>query len=940
MLKGLLQAVLLALIGAGINLIPPPIDSGGIVFFGGGFAIAAALLFSFTRTFIVTAIVYGALLVNSSDYVLIIFLAIQPLLINLLYEKGDVLSPLKLGIGWWSSLTVPVYVVFVYAAYSTAPEMAFMVYSVTWLSGVFSCLFGHLMFLMLRRYFNLDYQLQFNVKTLFQYMFSSLFFFVVLVLTYVYVGQLQRQQAAQINSYMAQRSQVMASELQTFLEYHAEAITASGKALKVGQQAGGEFEVMAPVTLENLATEYPEFLTFLIADRSGVITHAYPSNLLSRARRVNRVDVSQRDYFIKAIETGQTYISQAFQGRGFGNDPIVAISTPLYDGQGQLIGILEGSLNLSSFIEFDGRNLARFWTLYRDSEGKVVYASPELRLDALEVPNLMNCEKQSCMSRVEFLSRDWFFTQSRVSKNDWTVSMLFERSSYMAMSTGYLRWALILLVSLGCLGVYVGGRVAQIFADPIRELMITFAGYTPENPVPFHSLSNNNLQLREVSGLATEFQALGERLVSAFSDLNESRQRQSSLNEELEELNRTLTDRVEEKTASLYQALEKAEAANISKSQFLANMSHEIRTPMNGILGTCENLLERGSELAVHEKRRIQVIMQSANSLLLILDSILDWSKIEAGKMKVTRHPFSPHKVIEACAEIHRQAASRKQIKLDVQWQEGVPEMLLGDAGKISQILNNLLSNAVKFTSVGGVMISVSYNDNHLIVSVKDTGIGIERGEQAAIFEQFVQADGSNSRQFGGTGLGLSITNKLIELMRGRIQLRSEHGVGSEFIVTLPLEVTQESVRYENTDQLQLPAGLKILIVEDNDINAEIILDMLKDGGVRCIRAKDGKQAVEVIGRIAFDVILMDCQMPVMDGFSATRAIREMDSAASATPIIALTANAFDDDRKACISAGMNDYLSKPVKRSNLFGMILKYVHFQLETDETPGPTN
>lgn len=938
MLKGLLQALLLAFIGAGINLIPAPIESGGIVFFGGGFAITAALLFSFFRTLAVTAIIYGALLVNSNDYVLIAFLSVQPLLINLLYDKTDVLSPLKLGIGWWSSLTIPVYIVFVYAAYTTAPEMAFMVYSVTWLSGVFSCLFGHLLFLMLTRFFSLNYQLQFNVKTLFQYMFSSLFFFVVLVLTYVYVGQLQRQQAGQINSYMAQRSQVMASELHIFLENHAGAITSAAKALTIGQRSGGDFEIMAPATLENLAREYPEFLTFLISDRSGAITHSYPSNLLSRARRVNRADVSQREYFIKAIETGQTYISEAFQGRGFGNDPIVAISTPLYDGQGQLMGILEGSLNLSSFIEFDGRNLARYWTLYRDSEGKVVYASPELRLSALEKPSLMDCEKQSCLGRVDFLSREWFFAQSKELENNWTVTMLFERDSHMAMSTGYLRWALVLLVSLGCLGIYVGGRVAQIFADPIRELMLTFAGYSPEHPVPVHSFSKSSLQLREVAGLATEFQALGERLVKAFSDLSESRQRQSSLNEELEELNRTLTERVEEKTASLYQALEKAEAANVSKSQFLANMSHEIRTPMNGILGTCENLLERRSDLNDEVKRRIQVIMQSANNLLLILDSILDWSKIEAGKMKVTRHPFPLRKVIEASADIHRQAASRKQVKLEVQWQEELPEMLLGDAGKINQILNNLLSNAVKFTSVGAVIMNVSYNDGKLLISVKDTGIGIEKEEQAAIFEQFVQADGSNSRQFSGTGLGLSITKKLVELMRGRIILRSEHGVGSEFSVSLPLDVTQSPKLQEAASALQLPDGLKILIVEDNDINAEIILDMLKDGGARCIRAKDGQQAVEVVSRIAFDVVLMDCQMPVMDGFSATRAIRDMESSASATPIIALTANAFEDDRKACLNAGMNDYLSKPVRRLNLFEMILKYVHFQSKTGEMPEP--
>ena len=934
----LLQALALTIAGVAVNLIPAPMETGGVIFLGGGFAVTAALLFSFPLTLVVTTAVYAVLLLDGNDPLMVAFLAMQPLLVNRLASKKDALSPLKLGIGWWSALIIPVFTVVAYATYSGSPIMAFTAYSITWLSGIFSCLFGHLLFIALLRYLPVGNELHFNVEALFRYMFATLFFFVVLILTYVHVGQLQRQQAQHLTLYMTQRTQVMSTELSRFLDGHAGVIGNTARSMAIAQKHGAPLPAIADETLANLAREYPEFLTFLIADEKGAITHSYPTNLFNLAKRLNQAVVTEREYFIQAMQTESTFVSQAFQGRGFGNDPIVAIASPLYDGEGNLIGILEGSLNLSSFIEYDSHNLPGFWTIYRDETGKVVYASPELRLEALQRPELPDCEQDRCFSRQPALSRDWFIAQSRDPLSGWTVTMLFESSSYIAMSADYVRWALFLLFVLGLVGIVIGGQVAQIFARPLRELMKTFAGYSPESPAPMPSFSHNRLQLKEISGLATEFSQLGERLVRAFNELSTSRQRQRTLNEELEKLNLTLTERVEEKTASLIQALAQAEAANVSKSQFLANMSHEIRTPMNGILGTCENLLEQS--LPDDVRRRIQVIVQSANNLLLILDSILDWSKIEAGKMKMTRHPFSLQQVIDACAEIHRQAASRKHLTLEVVWESRIPPFLLGDAGKISQILNNLLSNAVKFTTIGSVAIRVAYNNGMLTLVVKDTGVGIDKAEQHTIFEQFVQADASTSRQFSGTGLGLSITSKLTDLMGGTIELESERHQGTEFIVRLPLPASKQIAPAPEQSAITLPEGLKILVVEDNDINADIILDMLKDAGVKCIRAKDGAAALEVIPKIDFDLVLMDCQMPVMDGFSATRAIRDLPGDKSGIPIIALTANAFDDDRKACLSAGMNDYLSKPVRRTSLFTMVTKYVGYQAATDETPGPTD
>ncbi len=921
--KHLLKACALILLGACVNLLPEPIDSQGVVFFGGGFAVTVALLYSVRLTVLATVVVYGILLLKGHDWPLVLFLAGQPLLINLLYDRHDTLNPLKVGLGWWSAFTVPIFAVIVASHYSGSPDTALTAYIVTWLSGAFSCLFGHLLFLAMVRRTDIGYKLKFNVEVLFRYMFSALFFFVILTMTYVYVGQLQRQQAGQINSYMGHRAQVMAEELTSFLQTHAMAISSAAESIRLATQHGASVQQMAPDTLANLARNYPEFLTFLIADMEGRITHSYPTNLLFRARQLGRADISQREYFIQAIETKKTFVSSAIQGRGFGDDPIVAISSPIKNARGEVVGIIEGSLNLSSFMEYDSRNLALFWTVYQDNAGTVVYASPELQINPLDKPDMQFCAGNRCQERVTFLERNWFASQAVEPRNDWMVTVLFEHSSFVAMSTSYLRWALVLLCCLTVLGIFLGGKVAKIFADPIRELMLTFAGYSPEKQVPLQTFSNETLQLTEISGLGNEFRDLGERLVSVFSDLNTARKRQGVLNQELEELNRTLTERVEEKTASLVKALSQAEAASVAKSQFLANMSHEIRTPMNGILGTCENLLEKTLEPKVAS--RLQVIMQSASNLLLILDSILDWSKIEAGKMKVTLHPMAPRKVIDACVEIHRQAATRKQIRLEVKWSDSVPGMLKGDAVKISQILNNLLSNAVKFTAIGGVTVNIDYLDGKLKIIIKDTGIGIDKSEQYKVFQQFVQADATMSRQFSGTGLGLAITSKLVELMAGNIKLDSELGMGTAFTVSLPMAETDHVEPTFDETRLSLPEGLKILIVEDNDINAEIIIDMLKDGKAKCIRARNGREALDVIARVSFDMVLMDCQMPIMDGFTATREIREMDDEKASTPIVALTANAFEDDKKACLAAGMNDYLAKPVRRADLFRLIVQY---------------
>ena len=252
--------------------------------------------------------------------------------------------------------------------------------------------------------------------------------------------------------------------------------------------------------------------------------------------------------------------------------------------------------------------------------------------------------------------------------------------------------------------------------------------------------------------------------------------------------------------------------------------------------------------------------------------------------------------------------------------------MLNVDTGKLSQILNNLLSNAIKFTREGKVLVSVSYENNRLSISVTDTGIGIPPEKVNLIFEQFEQADTSTTRHFGGTGLGLPITKGLVELLQGELIVQSEVGKGTSFQLVIPASVDDKDIctpaKSSQTSTLALPPGLRVLLAEDNDINAEIVLDMLKAAKVKCIRTRNGEEAVNAERKYDFDVILMDCQMPVMDGFAAAQAIRRDGRNKDRLIIIALTANVFTEDKNACLAAGMNAHLSKPIRKQVLFDCI------------------
>ena len=663
-----------------------------------------------------------------------------------------------------------------------------------------------------------------------------------------------------------------------------------------------------------------------IYDLAGTTIADYPLS-------AGRLGINYREVeaIADALNQGVTRISQPILGK-VSHDGIVWIVVPIRDPQGKVIGALAGLTNLArpNFLNQITENrygqTGGYLIIARQSRRIVTATDPKRALEMLpgagqnsEIDRFIDGYEGSAVMRnplgVEILA-----SCMSIPLANWHVSAVLPTAEAFAPINAMLQRMLIATIFLTLLAGGLTWWMLRRQLEPIFATVETLAdmALTKQTMRALPIVRKDEIGLM-VGSFNHLLQVLGER----EAELNQHRHHLESL--------------VEERTAALSIAKEAAETANRAKSSFLANMSHELRTPMNAIMGMTDLALRRASD--AKQIDQLHKVNNASHHLLSVINNILDISKIEAERLTLEQIDFRLGSVLENLSSLLSQKASGKGLRLLI---DIAPELanrsLCGDPLRLGQILLNLTGNALKFTTQGSVSIRVQISEERpadllLRFDVSDTGIGISPEDQKRLFTAFEQANGSTTRQYGGTGLGLAICKRLAQMMGGSIGIESDPGVGSNFWFTVRLSKSTQplavsilpSTAAAETRIKQRYNGARVLLAEDEPINQEVSRGLLEEVGLVVDLAADGLLAVDMAKATNYALILMDMQMPLLDGVDACKAIRLCPGRAN-TPILAMTANAFEEDRQRCFEAGMNDHIAKPVDPDLLFETLFKWL--------------
>jgi signal transduction histidine kinase len=696
--------------------------------------------------------------------------------------------------------------------------------------------------------------------------------------------------------------------------------------------------------LDRMRRTYPVFLTALIADAAGTIqTISAPPRFEENLRRVldERQSVADREYFRVPREQLQPFVSDVFRGRGLGEQPVVAMSAPLIV-DGGFAGIVQTAVQLEEFRLFDRLldqdPVVQLAVEVVDRQGRVVYArggGVQPVLSDFPLPREALVPGDSG----EFAGADGrrLYGVAKLPTWDWLVVVHISRAEQQEplqrALLGLLLGGLLIAALVSLLARWMAGQLSR----PLEQLAQGLGDLEISRSLAPIAVPQRTFHFVEFQRIVDEVHRLSGRVNEAYRVQSLALIAQDQANSMLAD---TVAERdryIQRQTEDLRQALLMAEQGIRARDELLANTSHEIRTPLNGIIGTCE-LLKR-ARLSHEEKSQVETILRCAEGLLLLINDILDLTRASTGHISIDEAAFSVGAEVESVLDALRPLAQQRGLKLYSTVSPELSPQHRGDALRLRQVLLNLVGNALKFTEQGGVEVRVlPMPGGGVRIEVHDTGVGIAVDDLKRIFEPFVQVDSSSRRRFQGTGLGLAISRRVVELMGGTINAESTPGRGSRFIVELPLKMALAAFELDSQESVgpAKPRPRRVLVVDDVEVNRDVLVQQLAALDCEALAVDGGQAALEALANADFDLVLLDCQMPGMDGYEVVRRIRR-ELGLSSLPVVAVTAHAGPDERERCLIAGMDRMVTKPLRIATLEKLLEEIGSAHISLDSSRG---